>query len=239
MTMTIDLRIETRHVGGAAVVEPHGVLDTASYGTLRSALVKASSDEPRAVVVDVAGLRVPKVAALALFFAVSDQIAQWPGVPLLLVAARPVHRGQLDHYRTSQYIPVHRSVAGALAAIDDPPPRRIARRQLPNSLVSARLARLFVARKCAEWDQHERAEDAVSIANELVENTLLHTYSAPALRVELRRGMLTVAVYDSDPTPATLRAGTRCRGLRLVEGLSRTWGCSPMPTGGKVVWAVL
>jgi hypothetical protein len=59
----------------------------------------------------------------------------------------------------------------------------------------------------------------------------------------LRKSMLTIAVYDDDPTPARLMdpdASARGRlGLRLVDKLASTWNCAPTMAGGKVVWAVL
>jgi anti-anti-sigma regulatory factor len=224
------------------VIEPHGVLDAASYGDLRNTMVKAAIDEPRAVIVDLDGLAVPDRWALALFSSVADQLAQWPGVPLLLAATEPGQRDLLARYRLARYVAVYPSVLAAVDAIDDPPPRRIARRQLPNALASASLARRFVLDVCSAWPVAARTEDAMMIANELVENTLLHTYCAPSLRLELRRGMLTIAVYDDDPAPARLvepEVPGRHRGLLLVSRLARVWGCSPTLAGGKVVWAVL
>lgn len=238
---TAPLRVDHRELVGASVVEPHGVLDAATYGGFRIDLVKAAIDEPRAVIVDLDALSVPDSTALSLFSSVSTQIAQWPGVPLLVVAAGDTQRALLAAYRLARFVPVYSSVMAAVAAIDDPPPRRIARRRLPNSLTSAALARRFVLDVCSDWPVATRTEDAMMVANELVENTLLHTYCAPSLRLELRRGMLTIAVYDDDPAMAHLdRSDTeRHRGLVLVAGLCRVWGCSPTPLGGKVVWAVL
>ncbi|HEY0450556.1 STAS domain-containing protein [Actinophytocola sp.] len=237
------LRVDLREVAGAAVLAPTGVLDAASYGQLRTLLVKAATNEPRAVIVDLDGLAVPDRAALALFSSVSDQLADWPGVPLLLAVERPGQRALLDGYRLARFVPIHPSVLAAVAAVDAPAVRRIARRKLPNSLASAAIARRFVLDVCRQWPVAMRVQDAMIIANELVENTLLHTYCAPSLRLELRRGLLTVAVYDDDPAPARLiepEAETLChRGLVLVSELSRVWGCSPTPSGGKVVWAVL
>jgi anti-anti-sigma factor len=238
---TTPLRVDQRELVGAAVVEPHGVLDAESYGGLRTALVKTAIDEPRAVIVDLDELDVPDSTALSLFSSVSTQITQWPGVPLLVAATRPEKQAVLDGYRLARYVPVYRSVMAAIGAIDDPPPRRIARRRLPNSLSSAALARRFVLDVCSDWPVATRTEDAMMVANELVENTLLHTYCAPSLRLELRRGLLTIAVYDDDPAMAHLIEpdAERHRGLLLVAQLSRAWGCSPTLTGGKVVWAVL
>jgi hypothetical protein len=79
--------------------------------------------------------------------------------------------------------------------------------------------------------------------NVLVENTLLHTYHPPSVRVELRREMLTIAVYDDDPATAGPlefgHDGPRVHGLSLVQEIARAWGCAPRSSGGKVVWAVL
>jgi anti-anti-sigma regulatory factor len=235
------LRVDRRELVGASVIEPRGVLDAASYGGLRVDLVKTAIDEPRAVIVDIDGLAVPDSAALALFTSVSTQIAEWPGVPLLVAATQDTQRELLATYRLARFVPVFWSVMAAVAAIDDPPPRRIARRRLPNSLTSAALTRRFVLDVCSDWPVATRTEDAMMVANELVENTLLHTYCAPSLRLELRRGLLTIAVYDDDPAMAHLTEpdADRHRGLVLVAQLSQAWGCSPTPSGGKVVWAVL
>lgn len=237
-----SIRVEQRDLLGAVVLEPHGVLDAASYGELRGVLVKAGIEEPRAVIVDLDDLVVPDGSALALFTSVSGQLAQWPGVPMLLTTGHDADRARVVQLRLARFVSVHSSVAAAAAAIDDPPPRRIARRKLPNSLASAALARRFVLDVCSAWHASAHTAEAVVIANELVENTLLHTYSAPSIRLELRRGLLSVAVYDDDPHRATLVETTmpvHRRGLVLVAQLAYVWGCSPTPHGGKVVWAVL
>src|ERR1044072_9421611 len=185
------LRIDHRDLLGALVVEADGALDAPSDGARRTVLVKAAVDEPRAVIVDLERLAVSGVTALALFCSVHDQVAQWPGVPLLLAAGDGAPRERIREYRLGRYVPVYASVMGAAAAIDEPPARRIARRKLPNCLASAALARRFVLDVCSDWPVGPRVREAVVIANELVENTLLHTYSAPMLRLEPRRGMLT------------------------------------------------
>jgi anti-anti-sigma regulatory factor len=237
------LRVEEHDVAGACVLEPSGVLDAMACGALRESLVRTGTGEPSAVIVDLAGLEIPDGSALSLFGPVGDQLAQWPGVPLLLVAARAEHRRMLDRYEVCDHLQVHPSVPEAAAAVGRPPPRRVARLTLPNSLVGARLARAFVLRTCARWEEVGRALDAVTVVNELVENTLLHTYCAPSVRLELRRGLLTVAVYDDDPArPRLVRpepGAAGRRGLLLVEGLVTGWGCAPTRSGGKAVWAVL
>lgn len=79
------------------------------------------------------------------------------------------------------------------------------------------------------------------VATELVENSLKHTDSAPTLRLELRCGLLSVAVTDGSPAPAVLRESREQPGggLRLVAQTTRVWGCTLTLAGGKVVWSVL
>jgi anti-anti-sigma regulatory factor len=237
------LSVEEHDLAGACVLEPRGLLDVPACGALRESLVRTGADEPSAVIVDLGGLEIPDDAALSLFRSAGDQLAQWPGVPLLLVAGRAEHRRMLDRYEVCTELPVHPSVPAAAAALGRPPPRRVARLTLPNSMTGARLARAFVERTCVRWERTGDALDAVTVVNELVENTLLHTYSAPSVRLELRRGLLTVAVYDDDPAPPRMGGPTPAiadrRGLLLVDRLVAVWGCSPTRSGGKAVWAVL
>lgn len=229
-------------VNGVTVVEVSGLLDTATYARLRMTLMKCAVEQPRALIVDVGALAVGALSALTVFSAVATQVSQWPAIPVLLVASGP-EADLLDTGHVSRFVPVYGNLAAAVAAAGDPPPRRVARRSLPNSLESARLARRFVEETCVGWSQPELSADAVMVANEFVENTLRHTYSAPSVRVELRRGLLTIAVYDDDPTPALLPepgvTGPGRLGLTFVSKLARSWGCSPTLSGGKVVWAVL
>lgn len=234
-----------RHLG-AVVVVAEGVLDAASYGTLRDAMVKAAAEVPRAVIVDVdrIGIRTPVV--LALFSTIAPEIAMWPGVPLLLVAANDANHRILADYRMQRYVPVHRDLEAAVDAIEDPPPRSVARVDLPNGSACFRMARDFVSEWCERWKvTGSRRDDAVRVAMALVGNTIKHTYGPPTIRVELRCGMLTVAVYDGDPEPAhAIKPGSDPstgveHGLTTIAQLSRTWGSSPTQSGGKVVWAVL
>jgi anti-anti-sigma regulatory factor len=239
-----SLRIDQREAFGVSVIEPHGVLDTASYRELRDSMLKAGVDESRAVIVNVDGLDVQDRAPLSVFVAAAERLEQWPCVPLLVAGGTDELWQRLCEYRLHRYVQVHRSVAAAAAAIDDPPPRRIRRRELPNSLRSASLARAFVRETCEPWRVGEpRCEDAVLVVNELVENTLLHTYCAPSVRVELRRDVLAVGVYDGDPTPPRRLdpdpAQPHRGGLAIVADVADLWGCSPTQSNGKVVWAVL
>jgi anti-anti-sigma regulatory factor len=238
-----ELSVYWWHHVGAVVVVVEGVLDAASYGRLRDAVVKAAADAPRAVIVDVDRLGVHDTAVLALFPAVMADMALWPGVPLLLVAANDANHRLLVDYRMPRFVAVHRDLEAAVAAIGDPPPRQVARAELPNGQACNRMAREFVAEWCARWRiAGDRAADATRVVKVLVDNTIKHTYGPPTVRVELRRDMLTVAVYDGDPTPALMiepEPAGPAHGLTVVADLCRIWGSTPTQSGGKVVWAVL
>jgi hypothetical protein len=238
--VTAELSVYWWHHFGAVVVVPDGPLDVRTYARLRDAMVKAAADAPRAVIVEFDRLRVDTTAVLTVFPAAATELATWPRVPLLLVAVDEANRKVLADYRMSRYVAVHRSIDSALAAIGDPPPRQVARVDLPNGTACFHLARTFVREHCQRWDiTDERTMDAVCVANSLVENTIKHTYGPPTVRVELRRDVLTVAVYDDDPAPPRPASGLVVSGLALIARLSRTWGSSPTQSGGKVVWAVL
>lgn len=69
---------------------------------------------------------------------------------------------------------------------------------------------------------------------------LVHTNSAPAVRVLVRADLLRVEVEDACPVlpvAGVLDPTASCgRGLLLVEQLTHRWGVSRVPEVGKVVW---
>jgi anti-sigma regulatory factor (Ser/Thr protein kinase) len=238
-----ELEVYRTYRGDAVLVAPHGVLALATYGQLRDALLKSALEIPKAVIVDVDALLVPTDATLAVFSSVWMQVSEWPGVPIVLVASRQLDRRRLERSAVTRFIPVHASVDDALHAVGELSPRRRSLLELPYDPASASLARRFVEMTCARWGCMDLLLDAELVANELVENAVRHAHSEARIHLELRDGMLTVAVYDDDPLPAQLiepdLAEAVHLGLLLVAQLSSTWNCAPTLTGGKVVWAVL
>jgi len=209
------------------VLAPTGTLDAENRDTLRDRVLSASAAEPRAVLVDITALELP--GGTTLFDEVAGQLARWPGVPLLVVDPRRRLPG------------TYRTVPTAIATVDEPSPRRLARRELPNTRLGARAGRAFVRDCCQRWHVDPvRAADAVWVANELIENTIRHTPYQPSLRVELRDDVLTVAVGDDDPVaPRPDPAARPLHGLGAVHRLAVAWGTAPTAEGGKVVWAAL
>ncbi|MFI6027085.1 hypothetical protein [Amycolatopsis magusensis] len=227
-----DLHIALEQHGDAVVARPAGKLDSAGLPRLRDTLLGCAADPPAALVVVLDEFAVDRPGRLGVFTQVRLQLADWPGIPLLLAAATPPGGGP----------PVHPSVADALARVR-PAPRRQASIDLPPVSASTRLARNFVRTLCRDWAAGpRRAGDARMVTSELVENVLVHTDSPAVLRCDLREDALSVAVADGSPVPARMREGRAGYlgglGLKLVAQLTTRWGCSPTLTGGKVVWAV-
>ncbi|WP_447007037.1 ATP-binding protein [Saccharothrix isguenensis] len=231
-------------VDGVAVVRPVGLLDLTTYRQLRDGLLKCAADEPKAVIVRLDdGFECATPAFMSVFATVWMRVSEWPGVPVMLVGESPPHREALDNGGAGTLVPRFTALDAALDAVGQPPERRRDEIRLPETLVAGLLARNFVREACDRWLVDHFTGNAVTVATELVENAVRHGRSEPVLRLELRGGRLTVAVRDEsaarpeESKADALRPGGR--GISIVGSLSRVWGCSPWPLGGKVVWAVI
>jgi hypothetical protein len=238
------LALDRTDVGDAVVVHPTGLLDLTTYRELRDGLLKCAADAPAAVIVRLDdGFECATPAFMSVFTTVWLRVSEWPGVPVMLVGESARHQETLANGGAGRLVPRFTALDDALTAAGQPPNRRRDEIHLPESVVSGLLARQFIRDTCRRWQLEHLKGNAVTVATELVENAVRHGRSAPVLRVELRDGRLTIAVRDDSPQPPvdppadTLRPGGR--GITIVAALSRVWGCSPWPRGGKVVWAVL
>jgi hypothetical protein len=226
----------------ATVVTVTGELNVASYPSLRDGLLKIATDAPDGLVADISGLTIEDSSLVSVFSLVAMRIGDWPAIPFTVVADASEHRVLLRRHVVDRYVPVRADLAAAIVALDHPVRRRC-ERVFPRAGASSAHAREFVTARLTDWGVPELAEDARFIATELVENVLTHTASEPRLRLDLRRGVCTVAVADDDTRPAMLLERLSPfepgMGLKLVAQIARTWGCSRSWAGGKVVWAVL
>jgi hypothetical protein len=233
------LHLDNWRWGDIAVVAPRGRLEPGAFGQLRDHLATIGADTPRAVVVNLAGLEIETTASLTVFATIHSRLAQWPGVPMLLVSEDPRRRKQL----ASRRVPAHDTVRAAVDAVTDLPPGRVTRTELTNELTSPRAARAFVRKACVAWGVGDLVDDATLLIGELVSNTVVHTPSPSRLRVGLRRDLFSIAVYDDQPGEVCLRdpgaARSGVHGLLLVAQVATAWGCAQTLAGGKVVWATL
>lgn len=232
-------------VGECLVGTPTGALTSATYRDFRDMLVKLAVAATHTVIVRIDDLDLPDAHALTAFSSAALRVSDWPGVAILIVTSRSAQRAELDAAGVSRFVPVFATVADAVAAAGRAPARRRAVVDLDHDLFSARRARLFVRSVCQRWRLGGVVADAEQIVTELVENAVLHTASRPRLRLDLRSGVLSIAVRDDSVAEAVVRERVpgalddRGGGLRIVAGSAKNWGCSPCLDGGKVVWAAL
>ncbi|WP_328616428.1 ATP-binding protein [Amycolatopsis sp. NBC_00355] len=240
MPPELTLRLTPRP--DSALVTVSGELDLPGYASLRDGLLKVAADTPPGIVADVTALTMGELAPASVFPLVARRIGDWPGIPLSLVTSRNAHLRLLHRSGIDRFVAVHPDVETAEHHQSTPVRHRVDR-TLPRTGNAAPLARSFVRELAGQWDVPELIYDGALIAGELADNAVRHTSSVPRMRLDLRRGLLTVAVADDDPRPAVLleRSDVRSPGLGLyiVAHAAKVWGSSHRWSGGKVVWAVL
>lgn len=238
-------RVKVTHteLDGCLVASLDGVLDSLTYPHVRDGLVKLALEEPRAVVACLDELSVGSQSLLSVFSSAWMRVNDWPHVPILLVASATDRRATIEGSAISRFVPVFGTVAEAIQAAKTSAPRRRRKAEFPPVLMCAAAARDFVRDTCRDWRIESLTADAVCLASELTENAIEHARTQLDVRLELRRGVLTVAVRDASPAPAILRQGRLGEplgyGLQIVADLATAWGCVPDLRGGKVTWATL
>jgi hypothetical protein len=236
----VDIKIRDHR--GASLVTLRGTLDVSTYAGLRDALLKAAAEEPLALIVDVDRMVVRSAPSLSVFSLVWMRVSEWPGVPVLLLAGDFATYAQMVAQPMARFVPVHGDLGSAMSALVRPPLRRRDHVWLSGVPASSAAGRAFVRSTCQRWGLASMCEDAETVATELVENALRHTTGGADLRLELRRGLLSVAVADGSSRQAVLREavhdGMASTGLSIVANVARAWGCAPT-VRGKVVWATL
>jgi len=215
------LRVELSGEDGVAVLSPLGALVPSTYTRMRDVLLKTVLAQPTAVVVDLSDLTVDRDTAASVFHGVWTQVADWPGVPILLAA--PPHPVDWS-------LPSYATVQDALAAVDAPPTRWVVRAPLPLR-GSCGFARLLAEQTCRVWKLTGISDEAADIADGLV--GLAARGIRPTVVFEWWRGRLVVgasedALVPCDPLDLRYAAmgANRC-------GWSTTW------SDGTLMWAVL
>jgi anti-sigma regulatory factor (Ser/Thr protein kinase) len=130
--------------------------------------------------------------------------------------------------------------------------------ELPARPAAAHTARCQVKVASQAWQlPADTTETASLLASELVANAIVHQASAAGQRddaspldperivLTLRHapGQLVIEVFDASADPPVLTdVGPEAesgRGLMLVQALSKEWSYALVPSGGKVVYAIL
>lgn len=154
-----DLHVDRYERDGGVVVCPIGRLDLRSYPQLRDLLLTHLAEQPRALIVDLDGLHTDTPTALSVFATVWRQVRAWPAVPLMLSTSTEALTGMLHARAVPRFVPTFPSVADAVAALGDPPPRRRAELTLTLQPSTARAARQWVRTILHEWHHDDAHRD--------------------------------------------------------------------------------
>jgi hypothetical protein len=224
-------------------VEVVGSLQRAA-GDAHHAVLLALAGQPRAVICDLSDVTGPEDgASLGLLASLGQQVADWPGAPLMLVCPEAALSAGLHRQRFADQLRIHGSLADAQQATDLLPGLPMAHLPLDPALTAGRDARVFVRGLCANWHLEDLVDSASLVATELVTNGVVHTGTMMSLDAATTGSRLRIAVEDGSrqrPHPNGHGSnGSSGRGLALVIALSQSWGVLPTAGGGKVVWAVL
>ncbi|GGR13226.1 hypothetical protein GCM10010168_33760 [Actinoplanes ianthinogenes] len=224
---------------GCAIAEVHGLLDLPAVPGLRTALLKCLAEQPRALLIDLAGMTLGDETSPAVFTAVTRLATDWPGTPVLLCAPRPevallLARGRFGALQVradvDEAVDEVRENGAVAPMISD---------QLLPAVGAARHARDLAAEACVRWEVPHLVGPASVVATELVSNAVEHAATMITLQFVRRARYLHVVVRDgSTALPVPALDPTRGRGLLLVESLAVQWGSLPAQDG-KVVWATL
>jgi anti-anti-sigma factor len=240
---TAQLSVSTRVVDAVPVVELEGRLNRFTTPVVRRAVLKALTDSPPAVAVDLEAVEAGDTASLAVFGALARHARAWPETRLLLCGPSPPVKVALGTLGVTRHVELWPEVPSALAAVARRHCYPVREDELPRSLRSPAIARRLAQEACLNLGLIRALIDAEIIASELVANVVEHGAGRPVLRFERRDDDLLISVADDRALPlrSTPRPGReeRGRGLLLVAALTSTWGVQARPGGGKVVWALL
>ncbi|MBB4690146.1 hypothetical protein BKA14_000294 [Actinoplanes abujensis] len=233
------------------VVTVHGTWGTPLRREAFTAVKKALSEHPAALVVDLCDLIDAKAASASAWLTVSQVGTTME--PAVRVAAclppgAPLTR-RLGRLGAPYFLPVFDNLSQAEAAVltGGPLADRL-RLELPPHPDSPALARNLVSQACSAWGLPEVLYPARLVMSELAANAAEHA-ATPFHVVVVRRGSgLHLIVADGEPRmphlvdpprdPPGNLWDVRGQGLRTVQAASAGWGALPTRTG-KMVWATV
>jgi hypothetical protein len=234
----MDIRISEG--AGYLAVHASGALSLRAVPELRDSLLKAAAEQPTGLICDLRDVRATR-ESLTILHVVADQVADWPGSPLAVVARDQVLLDQLGLLGLRRRLPVVPDLDQASAALRYSPRFLRAATRLDPTAGAPAAARAFAGEHLRRWQVGDAVEPAQWVVSELVTNAVLHAGTELTVRVSLS-GRVGVAVGDrgTGRLPRTGAEGADTGwGLTVVEQLTRSWGVLPRVGDGVVVWAVL
>ncbi|MCB0958585.1 MAG: ATP-binding protein [Acidimicrobiales bacterium] len=111
---------------------------------------------------------------------------------------------------------------------------------LPAEVGSVAVARRWVRERLEAAGLDATVDTAVLLVSELVTNVVLHARTTCTVRLELGPTIRVEVVDGSEQLPEVASGDDPLapsgRGMRLVEGLSASFGADALADGGKRVW---
>lgn len=149
------LAIDTRSEDSLVVLSVEGAIDSTNCAALRDAIIKATLDEPSAVVVNVSALQVPDEASWSIFVSARWQVDTPQHVPILLVCASRAGRELITRTGVTRFMPVYPTEKRAIKAVGRLARRKVryAQVQLPANLGSLRESRKLVREWLTSWSK--------------------------------------------------------------------------------------
>ena len=243
------MEIQRSTQDGCVVIAFTGNIDLFSGSQIQRALVKDLSEEPFALICDLAGVdNLDPVCATVFATVANHPSSRWPATSFLLCCAQPSVAETLGLLTVPHFLQLYASLEDALDAAVARPPYLRDELVLAPIPTAAAAARAFVREVLGYWQlilpDGTLVDRAVLLASELVTNAVIHARTELRLRLELRGDLLHLAVRDGNPrmlrlviVPGPEAEGGR--GLWLVDQLARAWGVNRHSDGGKVVWCTL
>ncbi len=107
---------------------------------------------------------------------------------------------------------------------------------------SASRARVFVSLHLLDHEMAHLVDDIQLVVSELATNAIVHARTPFTVTLGAFEGTVRLEVLDGSragPSLVVARSLHRSsgRGIALVHALSRDWGVTACPPGGKSVWA--
>jgi anti-anti-sigma regulatory factor/anti-sigma regulatory factor (Ser/Thr protein kinase) len=222
------------------VVHAAGPLTYGTVPVLRRTVLKALTDHPELLLVDVSGVEAIDDLTLTALPMLAEQGAL-NEVAVMVCGPSPALARQLDAMAIGHRVPTFRSQDQAKAAFARQPAPRRARLLLEPVPSATAAARAVVDDVCTRWRISDIADTAALIATELVANAIQHARTEITFSVALRQTYLHIAVRDrsiAPPVRGGLDEEDDGRGLLIIESLAAGWGHA-RTADGKVVWATL
>jgi anti-anti-sigma regulatory factor len=223
-----------------AILRVAGTLDAFTAHDLRAALLSRVAEQPPALVIDAADLRLGDEVGLTVLAGVAQEARRWPGTRFSLAGAPELvdAAGRMGLSLHLAVCPDRESAVAALAHLPIPP--RVTSKIAPDRDAPGR-ARAAVVAFCADQGVGGDGDAAQLVASELVTNAVVHAGTEIDLTLRLLTPYLHIAVRDrgtGQPRIAGVvgESAESGRGLLLVDALASSWG-TLFPDVGKIVWA--